>query len=97
MTKERFEEIFSKECITTKELAELFEISLSSASNLMTNIKLKCDRLHLKGKCHVVDYCLYFGIDVRDRYNGSMRPVNYMSNIDREDVRPHLVISARIA
>lgn len=69
MDDKRREEIFSKESISTRELQEIFEISmLANASLLMTKIKQATgDRLGIKGKIHIADYCKYFGIET-DRY-----------------------------
>lgn len=75
MTPERRNEIFSKEVITSAELAELLEINRTYASILMFNIKQRSDRLAkitgetIKGKCHVQDYLEYFGLDMNlERY-----------------------------
>ena len=65
MNFKRLEEIFSKECISTRELQELFGISmLQNASTLMRKIKQATgDRLGIKGYIHVNDYFKYFGIE----------------------------------
>ena len=61
MTDKRRAEIFSKETISTKELAELYGVCLSSASQLMQRIKRNGDRLNIRGKIHVKDYLTFIG------------------------------------
>ena len=61
MTDKRRAEIFSKETISTKELAELYGVCLSSASQLMQRIKRSGDRLNIRGKIHVKDYLTFIG------------------------------------
>ena len=75
MTPERRNEIFSKEVITTADLAELLEINRTYASICMFNIKQNSDRLSkitgetIKGKCHIQDYLDFFSLEtVPERY-----------------------------
>ena len=74
MTPERRNEIFSKEVLTTAELAEILNINRTYASTLMFNIKQNSDRLKaitgmtIKGKCHIQDYLDYFELKDTDRY-----------------------------
>lgn len=64
MTYAKREEIFSKEYITTRELADLLGVDISTASTKLKAIKLKTgDRLGIKGKIHVQDYLDYYGLD----------------------------------
>lgn len=69
MTYERREQIFSKECLSISDLEELFDISYSSAQNLMANIRLKAERTDfIIGHCLVEDYLNFFKIKDRSRY-----------------------------
>lgn len=64
MTYAERQEIFSKEYITTKELAELLGIAYTKASTLLQTIKRKTgDRLGIKGKIHIQDYLDYYHLD----------------------------------
>ncbi len=64
MTYAERENIFSKEYITTKELADLLGLAYANASTLMQTIKRKTgDRLNIRGKIHVQDYLDYFKLD----------------------------------
>ena len=95
MTFEERNEIFSKECISTHDLMKLFDISTSKASALMGNIKLKSNMLNVRGKCHVLDYCKYFGIKADRRYFGDWTSDDYSAALQREDTVPHIFISPR--
>lgn len=69
MTPERRNEIFAQEALTTENLKELMGFpDLSQASELLGQIKLKSNLLNKKGKIHVMDYFIYFGIDPSGRY-----------------------------
>ena len=73
MTYERREEIFSKDAMTTAEVAELLSVSMSTASEVIRNIKFKYgDRIGITGRVLVEDYKRYFGAPERDRYNRRM-------------------------
>ena len=75
MTPERRNEIFSQEILTTENLRELMGFpDLAQASDLITTIKMKSDLLHKKGKIHMMDYFVYFGIDASGRYVPMVRP-----------------------
>lgn len=64
MTYAERQEIFSKEYITTKELADLLGIAYAKASTLLQTIKRKTgDRLGIKGKIHIQDYLDYYHLD----------------------------------
>ena len=63
MTYERREEIFSKELIDIKELAELAGIAYSTAAQMMRNMKRRSDRCHIDGRIHVLDYLEWIGVD----------------------------------
>lgn len=96
MTQKEFNEIFAKECIRTSELVKLFDTSESGASIIMGNIKLKYDRLNIRGKCHVLDCCDYFRIPYPNRYNGNAPETEiYIPELTKEDKRAHLFISPR--
>ena len=62
MTYKRREEIFSKEVLSYTELAELLDICPSMASTKMSEIKMKSDRLKIKGKIHIQDYLDWLGV-----------------------------------
>lgn len=64
----RREEIFSKEFITTGELAELLGLDKCTASTVLNNIKRVTDRLGIKGKIHVQDYIDYYHLP-QERYS----------------------------
>lgn len=56
----RYEEIMSKDSIRTCELAELLDVSICTASKIMSDIKAKSDRLNIFGRCHTQDYLDFF-------------------------------------
>lgn len=56
MTEKRRREIFSQEVITTGDIAEMFGVCPSTASQKMQEIKRHGDRLGIKGKIHIEDY-----------------------------------------
>ncbi len=69
MTYQRREEIFSKEAISTPEMAELLGVSLSEASVKIGNMKRKVgDRLGIKGRIHIQDYLEACRITELERY-----------------------------
>lgn len=69
MTFERRAEIFSKEVMTTSELAELHGITNNHASELLNQIKRTVgDRYNQKGKLFIGDYLKFYGIDEASRY-----------------------------
>ena len=61
MTEQRRKEIFSKETISTHEIAELYGVCLATASGIMQRIKRNGDRLGLRGKIHINDYLAFTG------------------------------------
>ncbi len=79
MTFAERESIFSKELLKTKDIASLFDIALSTASQLMQQMKRQLEinnhplRVELKGAIHVMDYLEW--LDITDckytaRYTG---------------------------
>jgi hypothetical protein len=63
MTYARREEIFSKEALTNQDLAELFDVCESSASQKAKEIRrVVGDRLGIQGRVHVQDYLDYMQI-----------------------------------
>ena len=73
MTYERREEIYSKDALTSAEVAELLAVSKTTANNIINNIKLKYgDRLGVSGRVLVEDYRRYFGAQERDCCNRRM-------------------------
>ena len=69
MTYERREEIFSKEAISTPEMAELLGVSQSEASVKIKEMKRRAgDRLGIKGRIHVQDYFEAMRITELERY-----------------------------
>lgn len=68
MTYAEREKIFSKEVLTTAEIAQLLDMTLPQASTIVTSIKRKSDRLKMRGKVHVQDYLDYFKIADLTRY-----------------------------
>ena len=73
MTYERREEIFSKDALTSSEVAELLAVSRATANIIINNIRLKYgDRLGMSGRVLVEDYKRYFGAPERERYNRRM-------------------------
>lgn len=82
MDYKRREEIFSKEYISTRELQEIFDISmLQNASTLMKKIKEKTgDTLGIKGKIHINDYFKYFNIET-ERYKYPIKDVEIPESI----------------
>ncbi len=95
MTFAENERIFSKECISNQDLMKIFEVCSSTASTIMNNIKLKSDRLKIKGKCHVQDYFDFFDIDASKRYTKDHDEVDYTAFLRREDKIPHVMYSPR--
>ena len=87
MDYKRREEIFSKEALTTPELAELFDCSRSKASSILMEIKrVAGDRLHTEGRIHIQDYLNWLCLDkdvCKDRY---IRPedIEMARKLDRE-------------
>lgn len=69
MTYADHERIFSKEFLSGNDLAIIFDIDKSTASQLIQAIKFKSDRLHLRGKVHIQDYFDYFNITDMSRYS----------------------------
>lgn len=64
MTYSERELIFSKDYITTQELADLLGIAYTKASTLLQTIKRKTgDRLGIKGKLHVQDYLDFYHLN----------------------------------
>lgn len=64
MTYAEREEIFSKDYITTRELADLLGIAYTKASTLLQQIKrVTGDRLGIKGKLHVQDYSDHYHLN----------------------------------
>lgn len=71
---ERFNEIFSKEVLSTSEVQELLQLpSASQASTLITQIKRSSNLLNRKGYIHVMDYFVFFKIDPTGRYSPGIR------------------------
>lgn len=69
MTYEEREAMFAKECLTTKDIAKLYECSLSEASEKIGEIKRRTgDRLGVKGRVHIEDYLEHYKITNRERY-----------------------------
>lgn len=67
MTYERREQIFSKEYLTNKDIAEIFGVDPSRGSVILGNIKRKVgDRLNIRGKVHVQDYFDAFDLNPAD-------------------------------
>lgn len=67
MTYEERERMFAKECLSTKDVAELFNVDGSQASQIIMQIKRRQgDRLGKKGKLHVQDYFDYFQLSPKD-------------------------------
>ena len=86
MTYERREEIFSKDAITSAEVAELLSVSPTTANTIIRNIKFKYgDKLGVSGKVLVDDYLRYFGVPQFDRYG---RRVTDKDNDFEVRVRP---------
>lgn len=56
-------EIFAKEVVTIEDLQILYNLSYSSAAKFMRELKVKGDRLNLKGRIHKLDYFLNLNID----------------------------------
>ena len=78
MTYAEREKIFSKETIRTSEIAELYDISLSEASQLVMRIKRTVgDRIGIKGRLHVQDYLNFFKLNGNDK--------RYMKKTDEGD------------
>lgn len=67
MTYAMREEIFSKECLSVKDLEELLGVSYQEAAKTIRNIKRKTDRLGIQGKIHIQDYLDYLKVPM-DRY-----------------------------
>ena len=73
MTYERREEIFSKDALTSAEVAELLSVSTTTANTIIRNIKFKYgDRLGVSGRVLVDDYKRYFGAPEHDRCDRRM-------------------------
>ena len=69
MTYDRREQIFSKDAISTAELAEILGVSKSSASSKLQEIKrVQGDRLGMQGFIHIEDYFAFFHITDMNRY-----------------------------
>ena len=78
MTYAEREKIFSKDAIRTSEIAELYDISLSEASQLVMQIKRTVgDRTGIKGRLHVQDYLDFFKLNGNDK--------RYMKKTDEGD------------
>lgn len=78
MTYAEREKIFSKDAIRTSEIAELYDISLSEASQLVMQIKRTVgDRIGIKGRLHVQDYLDFFKLNGNDK--------RYMKKTDEGD------------
>lgn len=61
MTEERRRQILSQECLSIKNIQELYDdISYSTAVKLMNRIRSNSDRLKIAGKVHIQDYFDYF-------------------------------------
>ena len=68
MTYAEREKIVSKDAIRTSEIAELYDISLSEASQLVMQIKRTVgDRIGIKGRLHVQDYLDFFKLNGNDK------------------------------
>ena len=72
MDYKRREEIFSRESIHYKDMAELLGCAEGTAKNKIQEMKrIAGDRLHIEGRIHILDYFKYIGIseDVfKERY-----------------------------
>ena len=79
MTYAEREKIFSKDAIRTSEIAELYDISLSEASQLVMRIKRTVgDRIGIKGRLHTEDYFDFINIDGNSK--------RYMKRLDEGDM-----------
>lgn len=74
MTYSRRAEIFSKECLTIKDIQDLFEVGYDDAAKIIRDIKRSLKfagkklRLDINGRLHVQDYLDYNEIDNQARY-----------------------------
>lgn len=74
MTYSRREEIFSKECLTIKDIQELFSVSYGAAAKIIRDIKRSIEfsgkrlRLDMNGKIHVQDYLDYNNVENQSSY-----------------------------
>lgn len=63
------EAIFSKDALSNGDFMDLFDVSKSEASKIMSEMKrVVGDRLGVQGKIHVEDYFSFFQIRDRTRY-----------------------------
>ena len=63
MAEERRRQILSQECLSIKNIQELYDgISYSTAVKLMNRIRNKSDRLKIAGRVHIQDYLDYFNL-----------------------------------
>lgn len=88
MTYERREEIFSKDAITSSEVAELLSVSLTTANTIIRNIRLATgDKLGIQGRVLVTDYLEYFKMPYKDRYGRRVTDDdnNFEVNLKPED------------
>lgn len=69
MTYEERREILSFEVLTIQDISKLFQLPYQSAARKMREIKRRHDRLHSRGKLHILDYLDYIGVSYADRYN----------------------------
>ena len=58
--------IVSKEVFTFEDIGRLYCFSYDEARNLLNAIKFKSDRLKMRGKIHVLDYCAFFNISLAE-------------------------------
>lgn len=71
MTIKERNEMFAKDVLTIEDLQKLLGMSYGDAANTIRGIKLKSDRLKIRGKIHVQDYLDAFGLD-RQYYLGGI-------------------------
>lgn len=55
-----------KEILKVNDIAEAFGCSKAVAYRIIQDIKADTDRLRLKGKVHISDYCKHFGLNAAD-------------------------------
>lgn len=73
MTYEQRERIFSKDYISLSEFMEITGYCKTQASQKMTEIRRRYNRLNVEGRIHVQDYFDFYGLNPTD-YRLSVAP-----------------------
>lgn len=58
---------FEKEVLGIKDIAEMLTVSKDKAADIIRQIRVKHDRLGIRGKIHIMDYIEYFNLPI-ERY-----------------------------